>query len=197
MVLIPLPQMIQPDGSGQGSETASVDAGEVTSGIIKEYDWWLDTAAQVGWVAKGAGVGGLRKLLLPPFILSASACSFKVTFRSRGAARSHHPHGFGEDCNGSVQAFIVAGAASQKMCTVFVVSILTQQLGSTCFLALPDGRCRSILRRLAQLSRQWSPEGNARSAGAVCARRVNNQWTSSTPHKSAALRNGVNQHFSK
>lgn len=32
-----------------------------------------------------------------------------------------------------VQAFIVVGAASQKTCTVFMVSGLTQPLGSTCF----------------------------------------------------------------
>ena len=61
----------------------------------------LDTAAQVVWVADGEGVDGFRKLLLPPFLLPDSACSSKVTFRSRCAAGSHHPHRFGEDCYGS------------------------------------------------------------------------------------------------
>ena len=63
----------------------------VVTGMIKECEWGLDTAPKVVWVVNGADVDGLRKLLPPPF----------VKFSSRCAAASHHPHRFGEYCNGS------------------------------------------------------------------------------------------------
>ena len=102
------------------------------------------------WVANGAGVGGLRMLSPPPFLLSALACSS------------------GEDCNG--------GSGIHRRWSRFA-----ENVHSAHGFHPHPAACRSILRKLAaRLYRQWSLEGNARSAGAVCARRVNNQWTFST-----------------
>ena len=173
------PQMIWPSGSDQGSETASVDAGEVTLGVIQEYDWELDTAPQEVWVADGSGADGLRKSF--PTALPPSARSSKVTFRIRCAARLRHPHRFGEDCNGSSGLHRRWSRLAENVHSAhgFYHPAASLNLFP---LARPDGRRRSTLGRLvAQLSRQWSPEGNVRSAGAVCARRVDNHCTSRIP----------------
>ena len=94
-------QMIRPSCTDQGSKTASVDAGAVTSGMVKQYGSGLDTAAQDVWVAGGTGVDRLRKLLLPSFLFSASARASKVTPHSLRADGSHHPQGLVEDRSGS------------------------------------------------------------------------------------------------
>ena len=169
--------------SDRKSETAFVDACEVTSGVIKEYDWGLDTATQVVWVANGAGVDRLCKLFLPCFPLSASLCSFKVIFRSRCAAGSYHPHGFGEDFNGSSGLHRRWSHLAENVHSVHCFLTSKAACWHNLFpLARPDGRDRSFLWKLAaQLLRQRSPEDNARSAGAVCARRVINHCASSNP----------------
>ena len=54
----PTSQMYPAEWLGPEGETASVGAGEFTSGMIKENDLGLDTAAQVVWIGNGAGVDG-------------------------------------------------------------------------------------------------------------------------------------------
>ena len=190
-------QMIRPTGSDHGSETASVDAGEVTSGMIQDYDWELGTAAQEVCVADGGGADGFRNSFLLPFVFSASVRSSKVTFRSRCATGLRHPHRSGEACTGSSGFHRRWSRLAENVHSAHGSYPEPAACLNLFPLARPDGRCRSTLGRLAaQLSRQWSPGSNVCSTGVVCARRVNNRCTSRTP-QTCSHSNVVNRHLSK
>ena len=122
------------------------------------------------------GVDGPRESFLLPFLFSASACSSKLTFRSRYA-----PHRFGIDCNGSSGLHRRWSRLAENVLSVHGLYPHPAAWLNLFPPARPDGRSGSTLGSVdAQHCRQWSPEGNARSIGAVCARRTNNLCTSST-----------------
>ena len=103
----------------------------------------------------------------------------KVTFRSRCAAGSHHPRGFGEDCNGSFGLHRRRSRLADNFCGFYPHPAAWLHLSP---LARPDG--------VADLSfenwlRSTLANGLLKVTLAVLERfapgAVNNQWTSSTP----------------